>query len=69
MSWSFEPTEEEKAALVRFRERHNRRHGPCKAAAGGRFSVEFTPTGLGTCVVIRCADCRKKRNVTDFGSW
>lgn len=52
-----------------FFERHRKKHGRDRTAIGGRFSVEFAPTGLGTVVIVHCAQCRKKKNITDFASW
>ena len=37
-------------------------------AAGGRFTWEFTPTGLGTSEKVKCF-CGASIDVTDFESW
>jgi hypothetical protein len=52
-----------------FVRRHEKKHGRCQAAAGGRFSFRFTPTGWGLVSSISCASCRKKKTLTDFGDW
>lgn len=67
--WQFQSTPEEWEAAARFMRRHRKVHGRDRSAAGGRFSFIFTPTGLGTAVEVHCAECRRKRDVTDYGSW
>ncbi len=42
---------------------------PGHASDGGRFSYEFTPTGLGMCVVIIDGLTKERKNVTDFSNW
>ena len=37
-------------------------------AIGGRLSYEFTPTGLGCVVIVRCA-CKAEINLTDYSEW
>lgn len=32
-------------------------------------TYEFTPSGLGTCVCVRCSRCGKKQEITDFSNW
>jgi hypothetical protein len=65
-TFSIADTELEKAE--KFIDAHEAKHGRCRAAAGGRYAYEFTPTGIGTCVVIKCA-CGVNENVTDFDNW
>lgn len=46
-------------------------HNDCDAyagAIGGRISYIFTPTGLGTCIVVRCM-CGEELNLTDVTDW
>jgi len=38
-------------------------------AIGGGIQYRFTPTSLGSTVVIRCTICKKEQNITDFGNW
>lgn len=40
-----------------------------KTATGGRFTYEFTPTSVGTVVVIRDAHNRAKINLSDYKNW
>ena len=35
-------------------------------AIGGRFSFVFTPTGIGTFIVVRCADDNTELDLTDY---
>ncbi len=37
-------------------------------ATSGRLTYCFTPTGLGVCVVAKCA-CGKEHNITNFEEW
>jgi hypothetical protein len=37
-------------------------------AIGGAITYCFTPTGLGMCLVAKCA-CGKSINVTNFDNW
>ena len=39
-----------------------------QGAIGGRLSFCFTPTGVGTAIVIKCA-CDEEVNVTNYGEW
>ncbi len=36
---------------------------------GGRFSYEFTPTGLGMCVVIIDNVTKERKNITNSSEW
>ncbi len=65
----FRLTWKEQDLAQRFMKRHEKRHGRCRAAAGGRFSYTFTPTGLGIVTSIACVSCRKKKTLTDFTEW
>lgn len=38
-------------------------------AAGGRFSFEFTPCGLGILVVVKDNGLKEELNITDFEEW
>lgn len=65
----FQVSQEEAAKAERWLSRHRctvRTETP--PAAGGRVSYEFTPTGIGTVIVVRCA-CGKSKNVTDYEGW
>ena len=37
-------------------------------AIGGRVSITFTPTGLGTCVTANCI-CGEKLELTEVDDW
>jgi hypothetical protein len=37
-------------------------------SAGGRTTFEFTPTGLGIQIMVRCA-CGKVHDITDTTEW
>lgn len=50
---------------------HNRRK--CRkaytGAIGGRLTFSFTSTGIGDIVTVRCALCRKEKNLTEYDKW
>jgi len=51
-------------------EQHKKDH-PMKhtGAVGGRWSYTFTPTGIGTIVVVRCCACGAEKDVTNYEGW
>ena len=55
-------TENEQAALDEFKERH-------KFEKGFKYSVTFTPTGIGCKIVVRCLNCGKKEDITHYSVW
>lgn len=67
MTFSLDDGEQKRARAFIFR--HDRRHGRCQAAAGGRYTFRFTPTGLGDVTVIICGACRKRKDLTDYDAW
>ena len=36
---------------------------------GGSISYEFTPTSVGTAVIIKCNLCDEQENITDYDIW
>lgn len=48
--------------------RARRRAGRVPAMGDCVLQYCFTPTGVGTALVVRC-DCGESENVTDYGSW
>jgi hypothetical protein len=38
-------------------------------AAGGRYSIEFTPTGIGTVVILKDNGMNRQYDITNFESW
>ena len=66
----FELNEVEQEAADKWLKKHRKR---CKlkgktGAIGGAISYEFTLTGIGTAVEVKCA-CGEYKNVTDYGCW
>lgn len=59
----------EKNKIQKFYNRHEKKHGICQAAAGGRYWYSIYPCGLGTGIVIHCQSCRRKLDITDYESW
>ena len=52
----------------RWKAKHDKTCPDKGAAIGGRITFSFTPTGIGTVVVVKCA-CGEEKNVTDFDRW
>lgn len=44
-------------------------HSPYYGAIGGEITYCFTPTSLGTILVVKHAGTGKEINLTDFNSW
>ena len=68
----FSISEEEQQAIHNWIEKHREDHKVglfATGAIGGRWTYEFTPTGLGVITIIRCNLCKAEKNVTDFDSW
>lgn len=64
---SFQMTEDE----YRVRERFEKGHGCSikhEGATGGKTTISFTPTGIGTYVSVTCA-CGAKLDLTDDDNW
>ena len=64
----FEMTMAEAERYWRFREKH--KHTEVEPTTiGGKFSIEFTPTGLGNVVKCKCNICKETENITDYDKW
>jgi hypothetical protein len=66
---SFDLSGPEHDRATAFHDKHRRRHGK----RGGRpmhysMSYEFTPTGIGIKVIVRCS-CGEWSDVTEYESW
>ena len=57
----------EKEAVVQFCKEHRHSHGEV-GAIGGSFTYSFTPTTIGTAVVVKCV-CGAELNATDYEAW
>lgn len=72
MALNFTMSDVEVANRDKWLKAHNdskhRGKSPYAGAAGGALSYEFTPTGLGTCVTVRCM-CGATENVTDWDNF
>jgi len=38
-------------------------------SVGGGISYRFTPTGIGSAIVVICGTCKMEKNITDFENW
>ena len=63
---SFKLVDSELEQFNKFRIKHNKKHGSYIGAIGGRFSITFTPTGLGLCISVTCNSCDKTKDITDY---
>lgn len=68
----FETTKKEDESIRNWIETHEKeKHkgkGPYAGAIGGAYSFNFTGTGLGNIVVVKCM-CGEEFNATDFDEW
>lgn len=55
-------TDNEQVAIDEFRERH-------KSEKGFKYSVHIIPTGIGNKIEIKCLNCGKKEDITDYSVW
>ncbi len=55
--------EKENAKIDKFEEKHK------KKGCNEGFSFIITPTGIGDNIHVKCEDCRKEKDVSDYGSW
>ena len=58
----------ELARLKAFKDKHAE-SCPGITTIGGKFTYIFTPTGIGTAVVVRCNACGEEKDITDIDSW
>jgi len=61
---SFELTEEQEKALTEWKAAQE---FP-SATIGGAYTYSFTPTGLGTIVVVKCVN-KNTIDLTDYDNW
>jgi len=64
----FELNEKEAKAAQKFMKQKGKDKS-YTGAIGGRFSIEFTITGLGNAVVIKDAVTKTEKNITDYDMW
>ena len=58
----------EQGRLQAFKEKHAK-SCPGISTIGGKFTYIFTPTGVGTAIVVRCNACGEEKDITDVDSW
>lgn len=69
MITNFELTENEAKAAEEFEKIHLACEKKHPTAIGGNISYKFTPTSVGTAVVIKCFCCGEEKNITDYDCW
>ena len=66
---NFSLNEVEQAAADKWLKKHRKKCSLKNTGAiGGAISYEFTLTGIGMAIEVKCA-CGKSKNVTDYGCW
>lgn len=65
---SFPLDDDEQAKAAGFEYEHEKRHGRSKAADGARYTYSFTPSGIGTTIIVKC-NCGEQLDVTNYESW
>lgn len=58
----------EQGRLEAFKEKHAE-SCPGITTIGGKFTYIFTPTGIGTAIIVRCNACGEEKDITDVDSW
>lgn len=61
------PLEEKRAK--EFKNKHLECARKCPSTIGGHIDYIFTPTSVGTAVLIRCYLCGEEENITDYDLW
>ena len=56
----------EYAAACEFMKIHEIKHGPDRAAAGGRYGWHIYPCGIGTAIHIVCNQCKEIKDISDY---
>ena len=63
MARSFNMSAKEEESAERWIKTHN-----CAAIQHRKFTYKFTPTGIGSVVVVACS-CGREKDVTDLDGW
>lgn len=42
---------------------------PDDSTSGGKITLHFTPTGIGTVIKITCGKCNKIKDISDYSLW
>lgn len=69
MPTKFELSNLEEKRAERFKNRHLECARKCPSTIGGNIDYIFTPTSVGTAVLIRCYLCGEEENITDYDLW
>ena len=68
MAHQFSMSDVEQASVEAWVEEHRQTCRPYAGAIGGAISYEFTPTGLGVLVRVKCM-CGANSDCTDTDGW
>ena len=69
MQTKFELSPLEKERAKEFENKHMKCARKCPSTIGGHIDYIFTPTSIGTAVLIRCYLCGEEENITDYDLW
>lgn len=63
----FRLNEKEKQEYKEFCQKHH----DCEftSTIGGKIAVTFEPTGLGSCILVKCNACGETKDITDTSCW
>lgn len=65
---SFTMTYEQKEKLETWKSAHTKTCNPNEGAIGGRWTYRFTPTSIGTALVVQCC-CKESVDISDYEDW
>jgi hypothetical protein len=65
LSWSI--TEKQRKTLDKWIKRH--RHAKSKTAIGGKITLSFTNTSIGTVMTANCAVCMGDLDFSEYDDW
>ena len=63
----FRMNEKEEQDYIEFCKKHH----DCEftSTIGGKITVTFVPTGLGSCISVKCNSCGETEDITDISCW
>jgi hypothetical protein len=55
--------------LEEFREKHFKKQCYMKNRKSDSYSIKIVATGIGDAISIKCRNCGKEKDVTDYDTW
>ena len=69
MKYKFELNDTEAKAFLKFKKKREKKDPTIPTATGGRFSIVFTPHGIGTMIEVIDNQTGKQKDITDVTNW